>query len=79
MALADALATVLAIKPGPACRVSRLLDSLTPADRPDYVAALADDNLSCVTIVRAFGIEGHTIGRSSVERHRRGDCACGSR
>ena len=79
MALADALAQVLATRPGPRCNIAKLLDGIPPDERPDYVAALADENLSAVTIVRAFGLEGHAIGRSPVERHRRGDCACGSR
>tara|TARA_R110000868_G_scaffold292879_1_gene553390 strand:+ start:474 stop:713 length:240 start_codon:yes stop_codon:yes gene_type:complete len=79
MALADALATVLASKPGPKCTVSRLLAKLDPAERADYEAALANDELSAVTICKAFALEGHSVSRSPVERHRRGGCACGSR
>ena len=79
MALADALAQVLATRPGPRCNVAKLLDGIPADERPDYVAALADENLSAVTICKAFGMEGHAITRSPVERHRRGECACGSR
>ena len=79
MALADALAQVLATRPGPRCTIAKLLDGIPPADRPDYIAALADENLSAVTICKAFAMEGHSVTRSPVERHRRGECACGSR
>lgn len=79
MALADALATVLATKPGPVCTVGRMISKLDPTERPDYEAALADGDISAATICKAFALEGHPISRSPIERHRRGGCACGSR
>jgi len=78
MALADALATVLAAKPGPVCTISRLMAALAPGERPDYLAALADPNISAAALSRAFNMEGHKVSRSPIERHRRGDCACGT-
>ena len=82
MALADALATVLATKPGPKCMIDRLFSILEPDERADYVALLADDRYSANTVVKAVNLElkdRFKVGRSSVERHRRGECACGSR
>lgn len=65
---------------GPRCAVCVLLTTLTDDDRADMQAALDDPaQFSAVGIARAVTATGFTLGRSSVERHRRGDCATGTR
>lgn len=78
MALADAIAAQVK-KPGTKCQVGRAIATLTPEDLAALDAALASKTPSSA-IWRALKDEGHDyIGKGAVERHRAGECACGSR
>ena len=78
MALADAIAAATQ-KPGTLCTIGRVRDALDDADRAALDAALADPKITAQQIMRALRAEGHEATRSPMERHRRGDCACGLR
>ena len=78
MGLADAIAEATR-RPGTLCTVGRVRDALNDADRAALDAALADPAISAQQIMRALRAEGHEATRSPIERHRRGDCACGPR
>ena len=78
MALADALAEATR-KPGPTCTFGRLIATLNDDDQAALAAYLARPDTSAAMIVRALAAEQHRINRAPVERHRRGDCACGTR
>lgn len=78
MALADAIANAM-LRPGPKCRVALLRANLDKKDLAVLEDALASAGVSTSAIVTALRSEGHDIARSSIERHRRGDCACGTR
>lgn len=78
MGLADAIAEATR-KPGTLCTVGRVRAGLTDADRDALDAAFADPKIAAQQIMRALRAEGHEATRSPIERHRRGDCACGPR
>lgn len=64
---------------GPKCLVCVLLAALKTNDRALFQAALDDTaQFSATGIAKAATGYGFTLGRSSVERHRRGDCATGT-
>jgi hypothetical protein len=77
--LAELLASNKKQAVGPKCRVCVLLSMLKGNDLAMFEAALADvDQFSAAGLARAATGFGCTMGRSSVERHRRGDCATGT-
>ena len=78
MGLADAIAEATR-RPGTLCTVGRVRAGLNDADRVALDDALGDPRVSAQQIMRALRAEGHEATRSPLERHRRGDCACGPR
>ena len=78
MALADALADATR-KPGPTCTFGRVIATLNDDDRAALAHYDALPDTTAAMIVRALAAEGHRVNRGPVERHRRGDCACGTR
>jgi len=80
MSLAQALAAHTPSKPGPKCAIYRLFQELDPDDAAALTEALADKNRwPHVDLARRLRAEGYDVGRDSVSRHRKGDCACGTR
>ena len=80
MSLAQALAAHTPNMRGPQCSVARLLESMPDDDREVTVAALADPNRwGHAALTRILRDEGYVVGRDSLSRHRKGDCACGTR
>lgn len=78
MGLADAIAAQTATK-GPKCSMRELFARLDAADVPALTAALADARIPSTAIARALIAEGHKATGFVVNRHRKGDCACGAR
>lgn len=66
-------------KPGRlACGVSLLFAALPKADAADLRAALADASVAGTTISRALTTLGHSVKGQTIQRHRRGECGCGT-
>ena len=78
MGLADAIAAARK-QPGGKCTVGKLRSTLTAADLQALDAALADPDVSSGQIIDGLRAEGHEATRSPIDRHRRGECACGTR
>lgn len=80
MALSDALSNETVTPRGPRCSVGALMDTMTPADRAAFIAALAGDVPTSV-IFRAVRSEypgRKTPQQETISRHRRGECRCPS-
>ena len=75
--LFDKIKTASESIPGGTCTAGKLLEALTPADRADLEAALADRSIPATIIAKVLTETGHKIGDDAVQRHRRGACACG--
>jgi hypothetical protein len=77
MSLKDALAAEKATATkGPPCGMAVILARLTPEDSAALQAYLADQQITTTIILRALTTEGHKVGQNTVQRHRRGICAC---
>ena len=64
---------------GGQCSVPGFLASLDETDRADVVAALADPLIAATSIAAILQGKGHRISATTLQRHRRGGCLCGSR
>ena len=64
---------------GGTCTVAIWLETRTPAERDEFAAALKTD--ATATVIHAVIADkyGFTRGAGPVQRHRRGECACGPR
>jgi hypothetical protein len=62
--------------PKPECSIGTLLRSLDADDRDDLIAAFADDTVLGTGIVNSLRKRGHNATDNTVNRHRRGSCAC---
>lgn len=58
------------------CSLARVADSLDDADRADLRALLADPDVLGSLISRALIARGHNVKPHTIQRHRRGMCAC---
>lgn len=64
--------------PGTRCSIPRLLESMTPEHREKIEAAMVTKNIATSTIFEKINLwSAESIGRSTVERHRKGECLCG--
>ena len=76
MSLRDQIIAETNIKKGPPCSVSLLLEDLNDEDRAAVIEAMADAKIPSTAIDRALLKEGYRVGSHSLQRHRRGECAC---
>ena len=60
---------------GTKCGVKAL--NLAKDIRADLDAALADTTVTAAAIARALTSLGHQVSRSTIARHRSGECQCG--
>lgn len=74
MSLADRFATYEKPGPGAKCVTCSLEETLPQDERAALAAALADKSISNAAISQILKSEGHSIGETSVRRHRRGIC-----
>ena len=58
------------------CGVTKVLGSLSDADRKVLEAALADPDVTHAAIERVLAAEGIELPQGTVRRHRNGECAC---
>ena len=78
MSLAAALdAEKAAARKGPPCTFAGIFDKLDKADADALTAYLADGSVTTTVILRALQAEGYSVGQNTVQRHRKGICACG--
>lgn len=75
MSLADDLATPAASR-GPLCSVNVILSELTPELRTLVEDRIANQRYTSTQIAKALSNNGHPIGDTSIQRHRRQECAC---
>lgn len=62
---------------GPKCYVWIVLESFQGADREALEAALEPNSgWTATALLTPLRDEGHNLSKSSIERHRRGECAC---
>jgi hypothetical protein len=67
-----------ASRKGPPCGMAVVESRLDPDDLAALHEFLADrDNVTTAAIYRALAGDGHSVGKNTIERHRRGECACG--
>ena len=74
MSLADRFAAYEKPGPGAKCVTCHLEKSLPQGEADALKAALADSSISNSAISQILKSEGHTIGETSVRRHRKGIC-----
>jgi hypothetical protein len=78
--LAAALSAQANRTPGPRCSVGVLLTTLDTNDTKALLAALAlDSGIKGSEIAKALRDEGHHMKGHTVQRHRNGECGCGTR
>lgn len=75
-ALADLIDSLPKTHGGTRCVTGDLIGRLKAADRSDLEAAFADSRITVPMIAKALIQAGYTPSRSSLARHRRGDCGC---
>lgn len=76
LSLSELVAKEVAPK-GPPCSVGTARDVLGTELAAELDALLADLSLPATAIARALAQLGHNIRADAMQRHRRGDCACG--
>ncbi len=60
---------------GTKCTVEVIRGKMTVADRDDFDGHLTAGT-PAAAIARALKVDGFSVSQGSVQRHRRGDCAC---
>lgn len=80
MNLTDALTATPRVRKGPPCSVAVLLAEMPEAKAEAFAELLARPHASMPGsfIARAVREEGYYISGETVQRHRRGDCICGT-
>lgn len=63
---------------GPTCTIATLLSMIDAKEAKLLNAALANPNAPSTDIARALAGMGHPVKPYNVQRHRRGECRCGS-
>jgi hypothetical protein len=65
-------------KKGPPCTISVILSELDKDDRSALVAALTDKTVEHTAIYKVLTRNGFRVSIHTVQRHRRGECLCGT-
>ena len=76
MTLADRARSAQHGKKGGTCTVRILLDQLDEAYRVDVQAAMDDPTIWSTTLADVLAQDGYQIASETLNRHRRGRCAC---
>lgn len=63
---------------GPLCTVARILSEMTELDASDLDTAFRDLKYSNKSILVVLRARGYDVAQTTVARHRRGECACGT-
>ena len=73
--LFDEIVSTSSYRVGPQCAIKRIAGALTPAEHADLSKAL-ELGLPAAAISRALIARGHKVKPETINRHRRGECAC---
>ena len=76
--IAGQLATSSPPRKGPPCSISVILGELDKDDRTALVEALTNPLIAHTAIYRVLADNGFRVNLNTVQRHRRGECRCGS-
>lgn len=79
MSLAESLSAPKRPAKGPRCTVARIVAKLSGADLEAFTAALANPDYTASGISQALADEDLHLHESTIQRHRRGACSCGTR
>ena len=60
------------------CSIAKILESLDAKDRAVLDGALRNTDVTHAAIATVLCANGHDIRQSTVSRHRRNGCTCGS-
>ena len=66
------------LRKGPPCTISVILAGLDKDDRTALVEALTNPLISHTSIYRVLTGNGFRVNIHTVQRHRRGECLCGT-
>lgn len=66
------------VRKGPLCTVARILSDMPEVDAVDLDTAFRDDKYSNKAIFMVLRARGFEVSQTTVARHRRGECACGT-
>lgn len=69
-------AQALAKRPGGTCGVALLVRRLGETEQAELLEAMDDPITSSRGISLALDRRGYTVSYQTIQRHRRGDCAC---
>lgn len=61
---------------GPTCSVLLVMSELEPHDVAELQSWLDDVRITSDSIYASLTSAGHRVGRQTIGRHRRGECAC---
>lgn len=75
LALQEVAKKVRRMRPGPRCLIARLRETL-PADDVELLNGWLASDETGAWIARALREAGINVSQSTVNYHRRGDCAC---
>lgn len=64
------------IRKGPPCAISVILDRLADPDAESLRDALGNGEIAHTVIYRVLTDNGFNLSINTVQRHRRGECAC---
>lgn len=64
------------IRKGPPCAISVILGRLADSDAASLREALSNGDIAHTTIYRVLTDNGFNLSINTVQRHRRGECAC---
>lgn len=68
-------------RPGPKCKVGQALDTMSAADRTEFMVLLdqAPVGVTFTSLRRFLRSEGFPVGDYACQRHKDGVCSCGPR
>lgn len=63
---------------GPLCTIARIMAEMPEVDAADLETAFRESKYSNKAIFMVLRGRGHDVAQTTVARHRRGECACGT-
>lgn len=76
--LFDHIVAVNNTKKGPSCTMQMVMAALSPDDLDGLNRALANPDIRGTAIRKALADRGLKVSDTTLGRHRRGECLCGS-
>lgn len=76
--LDEIAAASMSHRKGPLCTVARIMAEMSEIDATDLDTAFKDPKYSNKSIFMVLRGRGYDVAQTTVARHRRGECACGT-